>query len=91
MLHKDISIIPSAIKITTRLFKLSIVYFIIFQIGHGNVARNLEIPIFMILPRHFVCPTIHTNVFCVDFELNVNVVFDDNYVASENVALTLVR
>ena len=68
-----------------------IVYFIIFQIGHGNVARNLEIPIFMILPRHFVCPTIQTNVFCVDFELNVNVVFDDNYVASENVALTLVR
>jgi len=62
-----------------------------FQIGDGDVTRNVDIPIYMIFPRQFVCPTIQTNVFAIAFELNINVIFEDNYVAAENVPLILYR
>jgi hypothetical protein len=63
----------------------------LLQIGHGNVGRNVDIPIHMLLPRLFVCPSVDTNVFSVGFEVNVNVVFDDNFVASESIPLTVCR
>lgn len=33
------------------------------QIGDGNLLRNVPIPIFMILPRLFTCPTLITSNF----------------------------
>jgi len=33
------------------------------QIADGDICRNLPIPIYMIFPRLFTCPTLHTNNF----------------------------
>lgn len=35
------------------------------QIGEGNVARGVPIPIYMIFPRLFTCPTLSTSNFKV--------------------------
>lgn len=35
------------------------------QIGEGNVCTNLPIPIYMIFPRLFTCPTLSTSNFKV--------------------------
>ena len=35
------------------------------QIADGDVCRGLSIPIFMIFPRLFTCPTLTTNNFKV--------------------------
>ncbi|KAF5226582.1 hypothetical protein ECC02_000083 [Trypanosoma cruzi] len=40
------------------------------QIADGNVLRNLEIPIYMIFPRWYTCPSLKTP--------NIRVVFDAN-------------
>lgn len=60
------------------------------QLGDGDIPHNIQIPIYMIFPRLFTCPTlitpnfkignrIHTNliVFCLKFsvsEFEVNIV-----------------
>ncbi|XP_060588830.1 vacuolar protein sorting-associated protein 26C-like, partial [Ruditapes philippinarum] len=41
------------------------------QIADGDVMRGIHIPIFMIFPRLFTCPTLTTNNFKVEFEVNV--------------------
>ena len=33
------------------------------QIGDGDVARNIEIPVIMLFPRTFTCPTLITTNF----------------------------
>lgn len=35
------------------------------QIGEGNPCTNLPIPIYMIFPRLFTCPTLSTSNFKV--------------------------
>lgn len=35
------------------------------QIGEGNACTNLAIPIYMIFPRLFTCPTLSTSNFKV--------------------------
>jgi len=35
------------------------------QIAEGDVCRNLSLPIYMIFPRLFTCPTLATNNFKV--------------------------
>jgi len=60
------------------------------QIGDGDVTRQTPIPIFMVFPRLFSCPTLETPNFRIEFEVNVCVVFD-NYVVSENFPISLHR
>ena len=33
------------------------------QIGDGNVAKDFEIPIYMVFPRLFTCPSLQTDTF----------------------------
>jgi Vacuolar protein sorting-associated protein 26 len=47
------------------------------QIGDGDVPRNLAIPLYMIFPRLFTCPTSISDSFKVEFEVNVIIVFQD--------------
>mmetsp|Transcript_51033 Transcript_51033/g.143074 ORF Transcript_51033/g.143074 Transcript_51033/m.143074 type:complete len:302 (+) Transcript_51033:95-1000(+) len=61
------------------------------QIGDGDVCRNLVIPLYMIFPRLFTCPTMLTELFKVEFEVNLIVVFADGYMVTENFPIVLYR
>ncbi|XP_015511224.1 vacuolar protein sorting-associated protein 26C [Neodiprion pinetum] len=61
------------------------------QIGEGNVCTGLAIPVYMIFPRLFTCPTLNTSNFKVEFEVNLIVVFEDDYLVTENFPITLTR
>ncbi|XP_001605839.1 vacuolar protein sorting-associated protein 26C [Nasonia vitripennis] len=61
------------------------------QIGEGNVCSGLAIPIYMIFPRLFTCPTLSTSNFKVEFEVNLIVVFEDDYLVTENFPIILAR
>jgi len=61
------------------------------QIAEGDVCRGLPIPIYMIFPRLFTCPTLAAKNFKVEFEVNVVVLFQDGYLLTENFPVKLVR
>ncbi|XP_061184649.1 vacuolar protein sorting-associated protein 26C-like [Saccostrea echinata] len=61
------------------------------QIADGDVCRGISIPIWMIFPRLFTCPTLSTNNFKVDFEINIVIVFQDNHLVTENFPIKLTR
>ena len=61
------------------------------QIADGDVPRGVSIPIFMIFPRLFTCPTLTTSNFKVEFEVNIVVVFQDDHLVTENFPITLTR
>lgn len=61
------------------------------QIGEGNVVRGLPIPIYMIFPRLFTCPTLSTSNFKVEFEVNIVVIFQNDHLITENFPITLIR
>ncbi|RZC43264.1 Vps26 domain containing protein, partial [Asbolus verrucosus] len=44
------------------------------QIGDGDIPPNIDIPIYMVFPRLFTCPTLITN-FKIEFEINLVIVF----------------
>ena len=41
------------------------------QIADGPVCHGWSIPVYMIFPRLFTCPTVSTRNFKVDFEVNL--------------------
>jgi hypothetical protein len=45
------------------------------QIADGDVPRGVEIPIHMVLPRLFCCPTVSVSRFVLEFEMSVIVTF----------------
>ena len=61
------------------------------QIGDGNVCLNLAIPLYMVFPRVFTCPTVITDIFRVEFEVNVIVVFEEGFVVTDNHSVRLYR
>lgn len=61
------------------------------QVGDGDVCKNLSIPLFMIFPRVFTCPSVVTDTFRVEFEVNIIVVFEEGYMVTENHAVVLYR
>lgn len=61
------------------------------QIADGDISRGILVPIYMIFPRLFTCPTLSTNNFKIDFEINVVVVFRDDHLVTENFPIKLVR
>lgn len=61
------------------------------QIGEGNVCRNMVVPMYMVFPRLFSCPTIINTLFKLEFEVNLIVVFGDGYMVTENFPVVLVR
>ena len=61
------------------------------QIGLGDVPRGLSIPIHMVFPRLFTCPSVSAAHFQVDFSVNVVLVFEDDHLVSENFPLKLMR
>ncbi|GMH90097.1 hypothetical protein TL16_g11664 [Triparma laevis f. inornata] len=61
------------------------------QIAIGDDVRGLTIPIYMVLPRVYTCPSLKTATFQVEFELNLQVVFEDGYMVTENFPISLHR
>ncbi|XP_017275399.1 vacuolar protein sorting-associated protein 26C [Kryptolebias marmoratus] len=61
------------------------------QIAEGDVCHGLSIPIYMIFPRLFTCPTLETTNFKVEFEINIVVVLQDDHLITENFPLKLCR
>lgn len=61
------------------------------QIADGDVCRNMAIPIYMIFPRLFTCPTLTTSNFKVEFEVNIVVIFSDDHLVTENFPIRLTR
>ena len=45
----------------------------------------------MVFPRVFTCPTVVTDYFKVEFEVNVIVVFEEGYSVTENHSIRLFR
>lgn len=61
------------------------------QIGDGDVPRGVAIPLYMILPRLFTCPSTRSSLFSVDFEVNVFVRFERHYQSTLNIPIALFR
>jgi len=61
------------------------------QIAEGDVCRNFPIPLYMIFPRLFTCPTLATDNFKVEFEVNVVIVLQTGDLITENFPIKLVR
>ncbi|XP_039911960.1 vacuolar protein sorting-associated protein 26C isoform X2 [Hirundo rustica] len=61
------------------------------QIADGDVCRGLPVPIHMVFPRLFTCPTLETTNFKVEFEVNIVVVLQDDHLITENFPLKLCR
>jgi len=61
------------------------------QLADGDVCRKFEIPIYMIFPRLFTCPSLAVQNFQVDFEANLVVQFVDGYMITENFPIKLYR
>lgn len=61
------------------------------EIGYGDVCHGITIPIYMVFPRLFVCPTLDTTNFKIEFEVNLVVVFLDNQLIMEKFPVKLTR
>ena len=55
------------------------------QVGEGDVPRGVAIPLYMVLPRMFTCPSFSSKTLSVQFEVNVIVQFEDYYSVIQNV------
>jgi hypothetical protein len=61
------------------------------QLADGDVCRNLTLPIYMIFPRLFVCPTASTRTWKTEFEVNIVILFQDGYLVTENHPIKVIR
>eukprot|EP01090_Pellita_catalonica_P003303 TRINITY_DN12976_c0_g1_i1.p1 TRINITY_DN12976_c0_g1~~TRINITY_DN12976_c0_g1_i1.p1 ORF type:complete len:239 (+),score=27.79 TRINITY_DN12976_c0_g1_i1:161-877(+) len=61
------------------------------QIADGDVTRGMAIPLFMIFPRLFTCPTVASKTFKVEFEVNVVVLLANGHLITENFPIRLLR
>ena len=61
------------------------------QIGEGNLCRDMVVPMYMVFPRLHSCPTLKTNMFKIEFEINLIIIFEDGHVVTENFPITISR
>ena len=61
------------------------------QVCDGDIQHGVELLLHMVFPRWFVSTTINTSAFKVSFEVNINIIFANNHVVTENLPLTLFR
>jgi hypothetical protein len=57
------------------------------QLADGDICHGMEVPIHMILPRLYTCPSITTGSFSINFELNLVVAFQTGANPSDKNAL----
>lgn len=62
------------------------------QVAEGDVPRGLRIPLHLVLPRQFVCESVDlAGIFALDYQVNILVLLQSNYVVAESIPLTIVR
>ncbi|PAA72801.1 hypothetical protein BOX15_Mlig009232g1, partial [Macrostomum lignano] len=61
------------------------------QVADGDAPRGIKIPLHMVLPRLFTCPSVSATNFRIEFEVNIVVVFQDDYLVSENIHIRVSR
>ncbi|CAG9133026.1 unnamed protein product [Plutella xylostella] len=61
------------------------------QVGCGDTRRARDLPLHLVLPRLFTCPTTTTVYFKIEFELNIAVIFEDDHLVTENFPILLLR
>jgi len=63
------------------------------DIADGDIVPKLPLMIFMIWPRLYTCPTVHSPNFKIEFELNVIVELqnESKSILTHNVPILLVR
>ncbi len=63
----------------------------IIQIGDGDVCRNMAIPMYMVFPRLYSCPTLSSSAFKIEFEINLIISFVNGFAVTENFPIKLYR
>jgi len=61
------------------------------QICDGSPCKDISVPLYMVFPRFFTCPTILTNAFRVEFEMNLIILFSNGHQITENFSIHLFR
>ena len=61
------------------------------QLVDGDVCRGMKIPVYMVFPRLFTCPSLSTSSFKIEFEINIVVIFQDDHLVTENFPIKLTR
>jgi hypothetical protein len=68
------------------------------QVGEGDVVHGLELPIHLVLPRLYTCPSVDAETWGVEFELSVTATLEGDgtehsayCTASSRMPLRLVR
>lgn len=61
------------------------------QVGEGDICRHMVVPLYMVFPRLFSCSTVKTPHFCVEFEINLVILFVDGYLLTENFPIVIYR
>lgn len=61
------------------------------QIADGDVCRNMAIPMYMVFPRLYSCPTLVTSSFKIEFEINLIISFVNGFTVTENFPVRLYR
>ena len=61
------------------------------QIADGDVCRNFVVPMYLIFPRLFTCPTMITETYRVEFEVSLVIYFVDGYMVTETFPVELYR
>lgn len=61
------------------------------QLVCGHADEAWAIPIYMLFPRLFTCPTTNTKTFRIEFEVNLVIYFEEGHIVTETFPVTLWR
>jgi len=61
------------------------------QLVDGDIIHGLEVPIHMVFPRLFTCPSVAARTFKIEFEANIVLMFPDGRLVTKKFPLTLLR
>ncbi|KAL0235820.1 hypothetical protein GEMRC1_002402 [Eukaryota sp. GEM-RC1] len=61
------------------------------QLAMDDPPRNIELPIYVLFPKLFVCSSTDDDNFKVQFQLNITVTLDNNFFISESLGFKLFR
>lgn len=61
------------------------------QIGDGDICRNFSVPLYMVFPRLFSCPTVSNPIFKIEWEVNLIIIYGEGYMITENFPIALYR
>eukprot|EP01104_Vermistella_antarctica_P002878 TRINITY_DN1307_c0_g1_i1.p1 TRINITY_DN1307_c0_g1~~TRINITY_DN1307_c0_g1_i1.p1 ORF type:complete len:326 (+),score=70.38 TRINITY_DN1307_c0_g1_i1:76-978(+) len=61
------------------------------QIADGDICHGMSLPLYMVFPRLFTCPSVASGTFKIEFEVNLVVMLEDGHLISENFPIQLTR